>query len=264
MEHPRRSQAEQRATHARDYPYVSGNFPDLDSLSSYAPTQTSRDGSEYEANGRDSFDGESHNGPSRSLAPMRYLQARHRGTAGTPPGSYGADRNPEIPATRAPTGRGEQSSARRRYRDGPYPAACIIGEAIGNKNKEQLDDQAHVELLFVGDPALCLVQGPPQPPADVDGLFIGRFVGNLNSGRIGGSAKLTMRFEPRRAPAIDDPHASLEGSLNDSRRQGQSSRYGLTVYASQTTETASSTFTVNGRERSLGPPAGRYAERGRR
>ncbi|KAH6910956.1 hypothetical protein BKA70DRAFT_1459838 [Coprinopsis sp. MPI-PUGE-AT-0042] len=197
MDYRRRSQAYDGVLRARRYPDVSGNFPDLHSLSSHAPNQAIREGRQHEdeAYELDRVHGQAPPRPVRSPARMKSSHPRHRATAG-PPDGYGTEQHSPAMPSRSPQvlQMGEQPKTRKAYKDGrltAYPTSCFIGQAFGNKNTAPLDDEGICELIFDVDPSPFLEDAcPPQTPAQVDGLVIGRFVGNLNSGRISGNVEV--------------------------------------------------------------------------
>ncbi|KAH6891655.1 hypothetical protein BKA70DRAFT_1234081 [Coprinopsis sp. MPI-PUGE-AT-0042] len=251
------------------YPNGWGNIPDMHYFSSYAPT-------------RDYYQDEGSSGRMRSSHP------RHRVTAG-PPDHHGAERQPHMMPTRRPSA---------------YPMAFKIGEAFGCKNEAPVEDsgalsacvdnqnclithppKATCELIFEDDPAPYLRRDPPQIPADVDGPYIGRFLGTLNQGRIGGNGKkykpaachrfsevllahMVMRYQPQRAATTGNQPSSPVGTYNDSRSRsrsrsrGRHSSHGFTMFPPSSTQTATSTFPAYGQEQSLGqaPNAERYGQ----
>ncbi|KAH6910950.1 hypothetical protein BKA70DRAFT_49375 [Coprinopsis sp. MPI-PUGE-AT-0042] len=190
--------------------------------------------------------GDGHDSPGSlgSSPRMRYSHPRHRGTAGAP-ASHGTERYPPTMPARSASGTGDQPRARRRYADGrEYPFSC--------------------ELTFDDDPSLYLGEAPPQIPEEIDGLVIGRFVGNLNSGSIGGKAKMIMTYKPQRARKTGNRPSSPVGAFNDSRTHSRGrehqSTHGFTMFAPQSAQTVTSTFAADAREQTLGqaPSGERY------
>ncbi|KAH6910953.1 hypothetical protein BKA70DRAFT_1423707 [Coprinopsis sp. MPI-PUGE-AT-0042] len=171
----------------RGYPYGWGNFPDPYSLPSYVHTQSSHDDYRYDV-----------------------FKHGDLATAGAP-GGYDTERHPPTTPARLASGTGDQPKARRRYTRKRTRNGALSAKLSGITTGPPLEGDKPLSMLFEDDPSLYLEAALPQIPEDFDGLTIGSFVGNLNSGLLGEKGELVMTYKPQRVLAAEasSPHTDL-------------------------------------------------------